>query len=352
MNVLVTGGAGYIGSHTAKVLARAGHHPVVLDNLSTGHASNVRWGPLVQADLADTSAIREVLRDQKIEAVIHFAASALVGESISRPLAYFQNNLGGTLSLLDAMMSAGVDRLVFSSSCATYGIPTQIPIPESHPQAPINPYGESKLAGEKVFKWMGQAGQLRWVALRYFNAAGADPEGELGEEHDPETHLIPLAIGAALGQRQHLELFGFDYPTADGTAVRDYIHVVDLAIGHLRALEYLSAGKESLAVNLGTGNGTSVRDVVSMVEKVSGRAVPRKECPRRAGDPPVLVASNELARRVFGWEPSLSNLQIVVETAWQWHSRGESKSSATDRPARIGQTESTVGESRKALQIK
>jgi UDP-arabinose 4-epimerase len=349
MNILVTGGAGYIGSHTAKVLARAGHQPVVLDNLSTGHASNVRWGPLVRADLTDTSVLREVLRSREIEAVIHFAASALVGESVVQPLAYFQNNIGGTLSLLEAMNSTGVTRLVFSSSCASYGVPKQIPIPEDHSQEPVNPYGESKLAAEKMFKWMGQAGQLRWVALRYFNAAGADPDGDLGEEHDPETHLIPLAIAAALGQRRHLELFGFDYPTPDGTAVRDYIHVIDLALGHLRALEYLGAGGESLAVNLGTGNGTSVRDVISMVEKVAGRAVPRRECPRRAGDPPALVASNKLARRVLGWEPSCSHLETIVETAWRWHSRHGSKSS---RPRRgpVGKTESAVGEATKALQ--
>ncbi len=320
MNVLVTGGAGYIGSHTAKALARAGHQPVVLDDLSTGHAHNVRWGPFVHAQLADSATLKDVLRYYQIEAVVHFAAKALVAESVARPLAYFRNNVAGTISLLESMVSVAVSRIVFSSSCATYGVPKQIPIPEDHSQIPVNPYGESKFFAEKMLEWMGKTAQLRWVALRYFNAAGADPEGELGEEHDPETHLIPSAIAAALGQRDCLEICGVDYPTPDGTAMRDYIHVMDLAAAHLSALRYLASEQESLALNLGTGQGTSVREVVAMVEKVSGRKIPTRYGSRRPGDPPTLVAKSGLAARVLHWKPSWSSLETIVETAWRWHS--------------------------------
>ncbi len=322
MNVLVTGGAGYIGSHTAKALARAGHQPVVLDDLSTGHAHNVRWGPFVDAQLSDSATLRDVLRYYQIEAVVHFAAKALVAESVAYPLAYFQNNVGGTITLLESMLSVGVSRIVFSSSCATYGVPKQISIPEDHSQIPVNPYGESKLVAEKMLEWMGKTAQLRWVALRYFNAAGADPEGELGEEHDPETHLIPSAIDAALGRRDCLEICGVDYPTPDGTAVRDYIHVMDLAAAHVSALGYLAADQESLALNLGTGQGTSVREVVAMVEKVSGRKILTRYAARRSGDPATLVAKSGLAARVLHWKPSWSGLEMIVETAWRWHSAG------------------------------
>ena len=321
MNVLVAGGAGYIGSHTAKALARSGYRPIVIDDLSTGHAHNVKWGPLVRASLSDTAVLRRVLKEYKVEAVIHFAASALVGESATQPLAYFQNNVGGTLSLLEAMLGAGIKDIVFSSTCATYGLPAQIPITEDQPRKPINPYGDSKLAVERVLAWMGIAGQLRWVALRYFNAAGADPEGELGEEHEHETHLIPLAMGAALKQRDYVEIYGTDYPTPDGTAIRDYIHVTDLASAHLCALQYLDKGGESLALNLGTGNGASVLEVVAMVQLISGEDVPTLTAPRRAGDPPILVASPERARRILKWEPSHSILKTIVESAWRWHSR-------------------------------
>lgn len=319
MNVLVTGGAGYIGSHTAKALASRGFNPVVIDNLSTGHAHNVKWGPLVRADISDTSAVRNVLNEYSIEAVVHFAGSALVGESAAKPLRYFQNNLGATLSLLEAMTEAGVKRIVFSSTCATYGLPDRALITEDLPQKPINPYGDSKLSVERVLTWMGLAGQLRWLALRYFNAAGADPEGEIGEEHEHETHLIPLAIGAALGQREELQIFGTDYPTPDGTAIRDYIHVSDLASAHVSALQYLERGGESRALNLGTGKGASVLEVIRAVETIGGCPVPAAFAPRRAGDPPILVADPERAQRSLQWAPRYSTLESIVESAWRWH---------------------------------
>ncbi|MER3484282.1 MAG: UDP-glucose 4-epimerase GalE, partial [Meiothermus sp.] len=284
MNVLVTGGAGYIGSHTAKALHRAGFTPIVLDNLSMGHAWAVKWGPLVQADLADRGALFSAMRAHRVEAVIHFAANAYVGESMQNPAQYFRNNVTGTLNLLEAMQEAGVRHMVFSSSCATYGIPQELPIPEEHPQQPINPYGESKLMGERLLRWFGECHGLGWVALRYFNAAGADPEGDLGEEHQPETHLIPLVIGAALGVRGPVRVFGTDYPTPDGTAIRDYIHVSDLAQAHVRALEYLVQGGASQAFNLGTGVGHSVLEVIQTVKRLGGRQVPFEEAPRRPGD--------------------------------------------------------------------
>lgn len=335
MNVLVTGGAGYIGSHTAKTLARSNYRPVVIDDLSTGHAHNVKWGPFVRANLSETAVVRSVLKEYKIASVIHFAGSALLGESVSQPLSYFQNNVGGTLSLLQAMLDAGVKDIVFSSTCATYGLPVAIPITEDQPQKPINPYGESKRVVERVLEWMGRAGQLRWVALRYFNAAGADPEGELGEEHQHETHLIPLAIGAALGERERLQIFGTDYSTPDGTAIRDYIHVNDLASAHICALQYLNRGEESRAINLGTGTGASVLEVIAMVERVGGRAVPKVAAPRRAGDPPILVASPELGRRTLRWEPSHSSLNAIVESAWRWHSRTQRQEDLQPSTSRI-----------------
>jgi len=319
MNVLVTGGAGYIGSHTAKALARSHYRPVIIDDLSTGHAHNVKWGPFVRANLLDTAVVRSVLKEYKIESVIHFAGSALVGESVAHPLSYFQNNVGGTLSLLEAMRDAGVHDIVFSSTCATYGLPGAVPITEDQPQNPINPYGDSKLVIERALRWMGLARQVRWVALRYFNAAGADPEGELGEEHAHETHLIPLAIGAALGERDRLKIFGTDYPTPDGTAIRDYIHVTDLASAHIRALEYLKRGEESRAINLGTGSGASVLEVIAKVQFVGGQTVPSVAAPRREGDPPILVASPALARQLLQWQPAHSSLETIIRTAWRWH---------------------------------
>src|SRR5690606_2801742 len=286
MRILVTGGAGYIGSHTARLLAEAGHEPVVFDDLSQGHDWAVRWGPLEIGSLADRARLDEVLRSTRVEAVVHFAARALVGESMTNPAAYFETNTLGTFNLLEAMRSAGVGTLVFSSTCATYGDPIRVPIDETHPQAPVNPYGESKLMVERMLRWYGEAYGLRWIALRYFNAAGADPNGEIGEVHDPETHLIPLVIEGTLGRRPPVRVFGSDYPTPDGTAIRDYIHVVDLADAHLRALERLGAGTPSQALNLGTGRGHSVREVIETVRAVSNRDVPFEPAPRRAGDPP------------------------------------------------------------------
>jgi UDP-arabinose 4-epimerase len=321
MKVLVTGGAGYIGSHTCKALAAAGHTPVVLDNLSAGHRSAVKWGPLVIGDIADRALLRRTLRRFEIGAVIHFAAHAYVGESIERPRKYFDNNVVGTLALLDAVLDAGVDKLVFSSSCATYGVPRRLPIAEDHPQHPINPYGASKLFVENILSWYERAYGLRYTNLRYFNAAGADPDGEIGEDHSPETHLIPLVIAAAQGRNAAIEIFGTDYDTADGTAVRDYVHVCDLAAAHVKALDRLLAGAASASINLGTGRGHSIRDVILAVEAVSRRAVPVIEAGRRPGDPPALIADPQLGQSLLGWKPLKSDLPTIVATAWAWHER-------------------------------
>jgi UDP-glucose-4-epimerase GalE len=321
MNVLVVGGAGYIGSHTAKVVAQAGHRPIVLDNLSYGHEWAVKWGPFERGDLADVAWLRDVFGRHSIDAVIHFAANAYVGESMTDPRKYFRNNTFNTLNLLDTMVDRGVTRIVFSSTCATYGLPQRVPIDETHPQAPVNPYGESKLFVERILHWYAQAYGLQSVALRYFNASGADPDGEIGEDHDPETHLIPLVIDAALGRRPPVGVFGTDYATPDGTAVRDYIHVMDLADAHVRALDYLVAGGASTAINLGTGRGHSVRTVIETVEQVGGKRVPRLDSPRRAGDPPELVADARRAGEVLGWSARYTDLRTIVEHAWHWHSR-------------------------------
>jgi UDP-arabinose 4-epimerase len=321
VSILIVGGAGYIGSHTAKLVAKAGLTPVVLDNLVYGHEWAVKWGPLVKGDLADSELIARVLREHQITAVIHFAAYAYVGESVQNPRKYFRNNVANTLNLLDAMLDAGVKDIVFSSTCATYGEPTQVPIGEDQPQKPVNPYGESKLAVERILHWYGGGHGLRFAALRYFNAAGADPDGEIGEDHDPETHLIPLAIEAAFGRAKELSIFGTDYPTADGTAVRYYIHVIDLGEAHLRALEHLQKGGSSLFLNLGTGRGHSVREVIGAVEKVSGRKVPAREVGRRAGDPPALVADPRRAAEVLGWKPKYPDISTIVEHACRWHEK-------------------------------
>jgi UDP-glucose-4-epimerase GalE len=319
--VLVTGGAGYIGSHACKALARAGHVPVTLDNLVHGHRWAARWGPLVEGDTRDRERVERVIREHRIDAVVHFAAYAYVAESMHDPGKYFGNNVAGTLAVLDAMRACDVRRIVFSSTCATYGTPQALPIGEDHPQNPINPYGESKRMVERALHWYGAAHGLRSVALRYFNAAGADLDAEIGEDHDPETHLIPLAIGAALGTRPELQVCGTDYPTPDGTAVRDYVHVSDLADAHARALDYLYAGGESTALNLGTGHGHSVRAIVSAVERVARRPVPCRDVPRRAGDPASLIADPGRARALLGWAPQCSDLDTIVDTAWRWHAR-------------------------------
>jgi len=318
-SVLVTGGAGYIGSHTCKVLAQAGYQPIVFDNLSRGHREAVRWGPLIEGDLADRKRLVTALETYRAAAVIHFAAYAYVGESVSDPAMYYRNNLGGSLSLIEAMRETGVDKIIFSSTCATYGVPADSPIRESAPQLPVNPYGETKLAIERALHWYGEAYGLRSVLLRYFNAAGADSEGEIGEFHEPETHLVPLVLQAALGQRPHLDIYGTDYPTADGTAVRDYTHVADLAEAHLRALEHLCAGHESIALNLGTARGHSVREVIAAAESVCGRSIPWHAAARRPGDPPVLVADPTRAAERLGWRAQYSDLQTIIRTALAWH---------------------------------
>lgn len=321
LNVLVAGGAGYVGSHVCKALARAGHRPIVLDSLAHGHRDAVRWGPLVQAEIADRHAVGQAIAAHRIDAVMHFAAWIFVGESMQDPLKYFTNNLGGTIALLEAAMAAGVRKLVFSSTAAVYGEPRAVPIPESHPTEPINPYGESKLMVERVLRWLDQRQGLRFAALRYFNASGADPETEIGERHDPETHLVPLAILAALGKGPALSIFGDDYDTPDGTAIRDYIHVADLANAHVAALEHLAGGGASLTLNLGAGAGTSVREIVDAVGRIGGRPVPATFAPRRPGDPPRLVADIALARRDLHWEPRHSDIDTIVRTAWAWHTR-------------------------------
>jgi UDP-glucose-4-epimerase GalE len=320
-NVLVTGGAGYIGSHACKALAKAGYTPVAYDNLIYGHKEAVRWGPFVEADLADKETLQATLRKHDIAAVMHFAAFAYVGESMEKPQLYFRNNVVNTLTLLDAMLEAGIKATVFSSTCATYGTPDTVPITEAEPQKPVNPYGETKLMIERALHWYGQAHGSRYVALRYFNASGADPEGETGESHDPETHLIPLILDAALGRRAQIDIYGTDYPTPDGSAIRDYIHVQDLADAHVKAIDYLMRGGDSIALNLGTGQGHSVREVIAAAERVTGRRIPRREVGRRAGDPPALVADPRRAKDVLGWRPVMSDLDSIIKTAWAWHCR-------------------------------
>ena len=320
--ILVTGGAGYVGSHACKALAGAGYRPITYDSLIHGDREAVRWGPLVEADLADAERLTDTLKRFDIAAVLHFAAFAYVGESVEQPGLYFRNNVANTLTLLEAMRTSAVRHIVFSSSCATYGVPDRVPIPESAPQRPVNPYGESKLMAERMLHWYGGAHGFTHAVLRYFNAAGADPDGEVGEDHDPETHLIPLVLQAALGERAQIDVLGTDYPTPDGTAVRDYIHVRDLAEAHVKALDLLLKGGLSITVNLGTGVGHSVREVIEAAERLTGRRVPRREAPRRFGDPPVLVADPARARELLGWTPKLSDLDTILKTAWAWHSRG------------------------------
>jgi UDP-arabinose 4-epimerase len=319
--VLVTGGAGYIGSHACKSLARAGYRPVAYDSLVRGHRAAVRWGPLVEADLADTERLADTIKRFEVAAVMHFAAFAYVGESMVNPELYFRNNVGNSMRLLEAMRGAGVRHIVFSSTAATYGIPEQVPIPEDAPQRPVNPYGESKLMVERMLHWYGEAHGLTHAALRYFNAAGADLDAEIGEDHDPEPHLIPLVLQAALGHRPQIDIYGTDYPTPDGTAVRDYIHVQDLAEAHVKAIAHLLRGGASLELNLGTGSGHSVREVIASAERVTGLRIPWRESPRRPGDPPVLVAQASRARAALDWTPVLSDIDRILATAWAWHNR-------------------------------
>jgi len=329
MNVLVTGGAGYVGSHTLLELRRAGYCCVVLDNLVRGHRDFARDAELVVGDVGDPELVGRILREHRISLVLHFAAYAYVGESVADPLRYYENNVARTIQLLGAMVQAGVKRIVFSSTCATYGLPQAIPITEEHPQQPVNPYGATKLMIERILKDFDQAYDLRSIVLRYFNAAGADPSGAIGEWHEPETHLIPLLLQAAAGQREAVEIFGTDYPTPDGTCVRDYVHVTDLAAAHVLGVERLAAGEPSDVFNLGNGSGFSVREVLAAAERVTGRRIPSIAAPRRPGDPPTLVGSSEKARRVLGWSPRFASLETIVETAWAWH-RGRVGSAATD----------------------
>jgi len=321
MRVLVTGGAGYIGSHACKALAKAGHEPVVFDNLELGHEWAVKWGPLFRGDIRDPEALDAAITTEKVEAVMHFAAFAYVGESVADPSIYYDNNVVGSLCLLNAMRRHGLDKIIFSSSCATYGMPDVMPISETTPQVPINPYGRTKLMVEHALADFGHAYGIRSTSLRYFNAAGADPEGELGEVHDPETRAIPLAIFAALGVGPRFSVMGSDYDTPDGTAIRDYIHVADLATAHVAALDYLEAGGKSMPFNLATGNGVSVKQVVDAAAQATGRPVPYDLVPRRAGDPPVLYAQAKRAHDVLGWAPKFTEIADTVQTAAEWHMR-------------------------------
>jgi len=322
-NILVTGGAGYIGSHTCKALKQAGYQPVTFDNMVYGHEWAVKWGPLIKGDILDGGALDTAFKKYEPQAVLHFAAFAYVGESVADPEKYYHNNVMGTLSLLSAMRRAKCRSIVFSSTCATYGVPRELPLREDHPQKPINPYGWTKLMMEQTLSDFDTAYGVRYAALRYFNAAGADPDCEIGEEHDPETHLIPLVIQATQGRRGHVEIFGTDYDTPDGTCIRDYIHVADLAVAHIQALEYLQDKDQSLVVNLGTGNGQTVREVIRAVEKVSGKVTPVKEGPRRPGDPPGLYAYADKAYKLLGWKPQYGDIETIVGTAWRWHEKNK-----------------------------
>ncbi|MBS0541337.1 MAG: UDP-glucose 4-epimerase GalE [Proteobacteria bacterium] len=317
MRVLVAGGAGYIGSHTCKALAEAGHVPIVYDNLHTGHAWAVKWGPLERGDLNDAATLGAAMKRHRPEAVINFAALAYVGESTREPTMYYRVNVGGMVGLLEAMRANDVARIVFSSSCATYGVPVRVPIVEDMPQAPINPYGNTKLVGEMLLRDACAAHGVAAVALRYFNAAGADAAGEAGEEHDPETHLIPLVLQAAAGQRPDIAVFGTDYDTPDGTCIRDYIHVTDLASAHVAALSACAPGRFQ-AFNLGTGIGASINEIIALSRRVTGKPIAAKAAPRRAGDPPRLVADPALAGRTLGWRAAHSDPENIIRTAWQW----------------------------------
>jgi len=320
MNVLVVGGAGYIGSHCVRQLVAAGHRPVVLDNLVYGHRGAVAPGiPFHVGDLGDEAFVGRVLREERIDVVMHFAAYCYVGESVTAPLKYYFNNVAATLHLLNAMIDAGVKKFVFSSTCATFGVPASLPIHENLPQAPINPYGQTKLDIENVLKALATAHGLSYSVFRYFNAAGASEDGVIGEDHQPETHLIPLAIDVAVGKRPHLQLFGTDYPTPDGTCLRDYVHVDDLSRAHIAVFDRLAQPGAQLFYNLGTGTPTSNRAVIRAVEKITGKSVKLVEGPRRAGDPPALFADSTKAITELGWKVKFPDIESIVATAWRWH---------------------------------
>jgi UDP-arabinose 4-epimerase len=319
--VLVTGGAGYIGSHACKALARVGYEPVAYDNLVYGHRWAVKWGPFAEGDILDGDRLDQAFEEYRPDAVMHFAAFCYVGESMLEPAKYFRNNVVGTLSLLEAMRRGGIDKLIFSSTCATYGVPDIVPITEAHPQQPVNPYGASKLMVERMLKDYGAAYGMRSIMLRYFNAAGADPDAEIGEDHDPETHLIPLVLQAAAGDLQKVSVYGEDYPTPDGTCIRDYIHVTDLADAHVLALDALVQGVPTSAYNLGNGQGFSVKQVIESASRITGRRIEVEVAPRRPGDPPALVGDAAHIRRELGWHPRFPDLDAIIETAWRWHSK-------------------------------
>lgn len=318
MRVLVVGGAGYIGSHMVKMLLSQGHDVITLDNLSSGHRDAVLGGAFVEGDLADTACLQQVFKKYQPEAVMHFASYIQVGESVKKPDIYYRNNVINTLNLLDTMLAFNVKKFIFSSTAAVFGEPDYVPIDEAHPNRPLNPYGRSKLIIEQILKDYDKAFDLRSVCLRYFNAAGADPEGQLGERHDPETHLIPLILQAASGRREHIQVFGRDYDTPDGTCIRDYIHIVDLCSAHLAGLEYLTTGGTSDFFNLGNGSGFSVQQVIDAVERVSGKHVSVINGPRREGDPARLVADAKRAKRILSWQPDFTELETIVSHAWQW----------------------------------
>lgn len=318
--ILIVGGAGYIGSHMNKLLAQQGKETLVLDNLVYGHREAVKWGTFVEGDLADESLLDEVFSKYSIEAVMHFSAFTYVGESVENPAKYYRNNVANTIHLLDAMVKHGVKYFIFSSTCATYGEPQQIPIVEDMPQAPINPYGRTKWMVEKILEDYHRAYGLNYCVLRYFNAAGADPDSEIGELHQPETHLIPLVLDAAIGARDSISVFGTDYPTEDGTCVRDYIHILDLADAHIRALQYIKEHQCSEDFNLGNGVGYSVKEIIDIARKITGKEIAVKYVERRPGDSPRLIGSAEKARKLLGWQPKY-DLQAIMETAWKWHQK-------------------------------
>ncbi len=320
--ILVTGGAGYIGSHGVLALQQAGYSVIVLDNLVYGHrdiVENVLKVEFVKGDTSDRALLNDLFARYPIAGVMHFAAYTYVGESVTEPAKFYRNNVVGTLTLLEAMLAAGIKHFVFSSTCATYGVPKTVPIPENHPQTPISPYGMTKLMVEQILTDFDKAYGLKSVCFRYFNAAGADPDGRLGEDHQPETHLIPLVLLTALGKRQSISIFGTDYPTPDGTCVRDYIHVHDLAQAHVLGLQYLLDGGETTTFNLGNGNGFSVKQVINAARQITGREIPAVECDRRPGDPPALVGSSEKAIAQLGWRPLYPDIESIIRHAWNWH---------------------------------
>ena len=318
-NILVTGGAGYIGSHCCKELSKKGFQPVTIDNLVYGHEDFVKWGEFFKGDVGDPAPLKKCLDQHKIDAVMHFAAYAYVGESVEDPVKYYENNLRNTIQLLHAVLDHKIKYFVFSSTCATYGHPQKTPIDEDHPQNPINPYGKTKRMIEEIMQDYQNAYGLKYISLRYFNAAGADPDAEVGEDHDPETHLIPLVLDAAIGKRKDIKVFGTDYETPDGTCIRDYIHVTDLAQAHILALQQLMDGADSNAYNLGNGQGFSVLEIIERARKITGKNITVENSDRRPGDPPVLIASNEKAVKELGWKPQYADIDDIIGTAWRWH---------------------------------